>query len=54
VAIKNSQMIKKYGICLFDGKMLCKWLWFLAVLVVITLVETLLINVFSSAFIFNF
>ena len=54
LAINNSQRIKKYGICLFDIKMLLNWIWFFAVLFVITILETILINVFSGAFIFNF
>lgn len=54
LAINNSQRIKTYGICLFDGKMLLKWLLFVAVLFVLTIIETLLINIFSSAFIFDF
>ncbi len=54
IAIKNSRRIKKYGTCCFDGRMLIKWFWFLLALMIITLFETILINVFSRAFIFDF
>ena len=54
LASKNSYIIKRYRKCCFDYKMLIKWIWFLLVLVVVTLIETIFINMFSSAFIFEF
>ena len=54
LAIKNSYIIKKYGTCCFNGNMLLKWCWFLLALVLLTICETIFINLFSSAFIFKF
>ncbi len=54
LAIKNSYIIKKYGTCCFDGCMLLKWCWFLLALILLTICETIFINLFSSAFIFKF
>lgn len=54
IAIRSSRLIKQYGTCYTDSKAYLKWGWFLLVLVVVTIVETLLINMFSSAFIFDF
>lgn len=54
ISIKNSCIIKKYGSCYFDNSSIIKWLWFLLVLIIITIIETILINMFSSAFIFDF
>ncbi len=54
ISIKNSLLIKKYGYCCFDSKKLLSWLWFLAILFLITIAETILINMFCSAFIFDF
>lgn len=53
-AIKSSSLLKKYGSCYFDNKSIFRWLWFLVIFVIITIAETILINVFSSAFIFDF
>lgn len=54
LAIKSSSYIKKYGTCYSHPKAYLRWGWFLAVLAVVTILETILINMFSSAFIFDF
>lgn len=54
LAIKTSSCIKKYGTCYTKPKAYISWGWFLLILAIITILETILINMFSSAFIFDF